>query len=368
MKKTPQKPEYRDKAAPASTEPERIKLGSGAKRSGIVGSLGHIVPDSVTPKTKANAGGRSASLHGAMSQSSAATGPVFAALDPETIERIAKAPLFDIPKTLSRKGRFDVVEGGAPEKALGSGTAARAEGTARTLKPLMFDGTQGIAFLDGQPVSVSISAVNKDATEVSLLTDKEFREKLYLLLYGDPESYPNGIVKEPIDQLRDSLRRLGEFIQTSNNSEVFAHQARELVAEFATQVLGERGLRPKEADPVAAEIAAQVKIRWADRKLPENKGQPWTKGPVAFIRHWYGKWLDNGSLVRAHLQRDPQLYLAYANEIRRHADRALNLPTERRAHFDNPADALEHIRSQARETKRKTRLNKRSPRDFTNIL
>lgn len=115
-------------------------------------------------------------------------------------------------------------------------------------------------------------------------------------------------------------------------------------------------------DPVAAEITREVTIKWADRKLPGNKGQPWAKDSVAFIRHWYGKWLNAGLLTRAHLRHDSQLYSTYTAYLRRCDETgkapALYLEAEARVFLSDPLAALKRKRKSAANWAQRSRSAK----------
>ena len=147
-----------------------------------------------------------------------------------------------------------------------------------------------------------------------------------------------------------AMHALIGFVPTTNPSFQSASRHGERGAKTSSQNAFLAASGSDAADLVADEIRQEATMTWADRKKPENKGKPWTKGPVAFIRQWYGKWLEAGTLTRAHLRYDTPLYNAYAAYLGRctkqDAMPELVLPTEIRVYLDDPVDALQRKRQQ----------------------
>jgi hypothetical protein len=114
-----------------------------------------------------------------------------------------------------------------------------------------------------------------------------------------------------------------------------------------------------ETDPVAAEIAREVTIRWEDRKKPEFKGLPWTKNASTFIAHVYAKWYSKGVLKQSHLTSQGKLYNAYYGLIAREPKWNLNLPRKEYAKLEGPEQAIEHYRRKARESSKRHALKKK---------
>jgi phospholipid N-methyltransferase len=81
------------------------------------------------------------------------------------------------------------------------------------------------------------------------------------------------------------------------------------------------GLRA--VDPVAVEIAAEVTMKWSDRRKAPYKDQPWAwlRNADLFIAHVYKKWLDAKTLRLKHLE--PTLREAYLGLVRRHPHRRI---------------------------------------------
>ena len=79
--------------------------------------------------------------------------------------------------------------------------------------------------------------------------------------------------------------------------------------------------------------------------------------PADFIRLHYTPWFEKG-LTRAHLvQLDKPLYTAYAQQVHRTPEKLIpELPSEVRVKRDDPVEALERIRAQARENFRRAQL------------
>jgi hypothetical protein len=108
----------------------------------------------------------------------------------------------------------------------------------------------------------------------------------------------------------------------------------DLRAEFERHALMQDYLRiyQKEAakDIVAEEIARAVTIKWADRKNPPYRDQPWAwlKRPDLFVAHVYQRWHEAKVLRLKHLAHDEHLYGAYKMTVRRHPERDLSLPRE----------------------------------------
>lgn len=124
-------------------------------------------------------------------------------------------------------------------------------------------------------------------------------------------------------------------------------RAHEVFSEIAKM------LKTQDEDPVAAEIAREVTIKWADRKKPEFKGLAWKKNASTFIAHVYAKWISQGTLRQSHLRADGKLYKAYYSLITRAPEWDLNLPKKEYVRLDDPEEALAHFRRMSREKSRR---------------
>ena len=159
-----------------------------------------------------------------------------------------------------------------------------------------------------------------------------------------------------------------EFVQAANAVARY-WRGEELSNELLVSIFGQSAYQEVldgqnagiKNDPVAVEIAREITIRWVDRKNEPHKGQPWTKNPKVFIEHVYSKWLQAGTLRRAHLSPDERLYQAYKQHVLRHPEDDLNLPTEKRTPVTDPLATIESRRAINAEKARLRRAAKKVP-------
>lgn len=107
-------------------------------------------------------------------------------------------------------------------------------------------------------------------------------------------------------------------------------------AESATPAVA---ARPAPAVPTVG------KALWSNRKDDDKTA---ALNPAQFVRHVYKAELAAGTLTRADLQADPQLYQAYATWIRRHQGDDLKLPTAPRVRVQTAEEYQERRRTQER--------------------
>jgi hypothetical protein len=90
------------------------------------------------------------------------------------------------------------------------------------------------------------------------------------------------------------------------------------------------------ADPVADEIAKEIRIKWADRNSAPYRAQPWPwlKRADLFVAKIYERWLSANTLRLRHLAHDQQLYNAYKTTVRRHPERDLHLLQDAKAEHE----------------------------------